>query len=626
MLARAVAPEDLVSGRTRLTGNFGEARGLRFHAGVDLSIGGVQGRALTSPVDGDVRRIAASYYGYGKQLLIEDSQGRRHLFAHLLDLREDLEQELLRRQLGAGRYHQSWDPGPGRFTVRAGEVIARGGDSGSGPPHLHYELRSADNRPLNPLLFGLEVKDDRPPRILEVALLPAETDSRIEGSLLPWVAAPHHLPDTLRATGSIDLALRAQDKVNGSESRLLPARYLLLEDEDTLSLVALDHFSFAENRQASRVIHLPLSNVLERDFVSLAWPNGERPFDRRHHRPVPDEPDAQPGSGGRLTAPEQTVLRILTLVVEDAAGNRAEQPLLLLHGPLDLDPEPARGRSGSDWPSRRDWWLEDGVHLALPAGVDRVRVESGAGLHWLPVGRRTRGSHQVAVAGHLLPDGPASLAWFKEERLLGSRSLDGFWLEAGRALRARVDESLRIVVPADASGRPQRLLLAREQTAEGELLRLGPEGLSLEQAVDLVPVTAATRPAGSHWLRRSTDDDQAVWFDKLEDDGALSTRRPGLYHMAQDTAGPVIRARKPGARSRQPRPVFVFDVEDVSGVSHVELRLNGDLALPRYDPDSQRVLFRPAVDLAPGSWRVELVVVDRLENTSTLESSLIIAP
>ncbi len=50
-----------------------------------------------------------------------------------------------------------------------------------GGPHLHFEIRDNQQRPINPLLFGFDIKDTRPPVIYGLFGYPLSEDSHIVG-------------------------------------------------------------------------------------------------------------------------------------------------------------------------------------------------------------------------------------------------------------------------------------------------------------------------------------------------------------------------------------------------------------------------------------------------------------
>ena len=69
--------------------------------------------------------------------------------------------------------------------VEKNQIIAYSGNTGSSlGPHLHYEIRNTSNqKPLNPLLFGMDVKDTRRPEIKGLFVY-TNIDNNIEPSLV----------------------------------------------------------------------------------------------------------------------------------------------------------------------------------------------------------------------------------------------------------------------------------------------------------------------------------------------------------------------------------------------------------------------------------------------------------
>lgn len=53
-----------------LTSIFGSARNRRYHAGIDVRTGGVDGKEVLAPADGYLMRVRTSYFGYGKALYL----------------------------------------------------------------------------------------------------------------------------------------------------------------------------------------------------------------------------------------------------------------------------------------------------------------------------------------------------------------------------------------------------------------------------------------------------------------------------------------------------------------------------------------------------------------------------
>ena len=103
----------------------------RMHKGVDILVG--TGTPVYATAEGKVA-FAGRGSGYGIHVIIEHrAAGYRTLYAHLSEISDHIR--------------------PGR-TVERGEEIALSGNTGlSKAPHLHYEVRKLDDKPINPLAF-----------------------------------------------------------------------------------------------------------------------------------------------------------------------------------------------------------------------------------------------------------------------------------------------------------------------------------------------------------------------------------------------------------------------------------------------------------------------------------------
>ena len=150
-----------------LSGTFAELRGNHFHGGIDIKTQGRSGLRIGAVADGYVSRVAVSPYGYGNALYLRHPEGYTTVYGHLNafypELEAWVEEQLRDRSKNDGNLY----PSPEQFKVTRGQLVAFSGNTGgSFGPHLHFEIRDTKTEePLNPLEFGIEVKDTRKPDI-----------------------------------------------------------------------------------------------------------------------------------------------------------------------------------------------------------------------------------------------------------------------------------------------------------------------------------------------------------------------------------------------------------------------------------------------------------------------------
>ena len=218
-----------IDGRIFLSGTFAELRSNHFHGGIDIKTGGVEGKNIYAAADGWVTRVKISPWGYGNALYIEHPNGYTTVYGHLQEINGDVakyirSQQYQQQSFGVDLYMKA-----GQFPVKKGEIVALSGNTGgSGGPHLHFEIReTANQEPINPLLFGLEVKDFIKPTINSIRIYPAELSASIEGksmatnySLKGW-GENYSLKekDTLNISGDFYLGINTVDKQNDTQNK-----------------------------------------------------------------------------------------------------------------------------------------------------------------------------------------------------------------------------------------------------------------------------------------------------------------------------------------------------------------------------------------------------------------------
>ncbi|MBT8278902.1 MAG: M23 family metallopeptidase [Bacteroidia bacterium] len=166
-----------------LSGTFAELRSNHFHSGLDIKTQGRQGLKVYASAEGYVSRIKISHYGYGKALYITHPNGYVTVYAHLQKFAPKIEECIKQKQYENESYEIEIFPNPDELKIETQELIAFSGNTGgSGGPHLHFEIRDKQERPINPMLFGFDIKDTRAPMVLRAFAYPIDGDAHIDSS------------------------------------------------------------------------------------------------------------------------------------------------------------------------------------------------------------------------------------------------------------------------------------------------------------------------------------------------------------------------------------------------------------------------------------------------------------
>jgi hypothetical protein len=246
-----------------MTSSFGEFRPGHFHAGIDLSTWGKVGYRVLAIGDGHVSRIRVSPYGYGRAVYLKLDSGEIVVYAHLSKFNSKIENIVEAEQTRKGRFNvQKYFSGK-ELRVKAGELLAYSGQTGIGVPHLHFEMRDAANRPINPLLKGYQITDSEVPVVSGISFTPLDGFSQVNGDYKPFIARPktqvsgHYvLSAPVVISGNVGLGVSAFDQADGASNRFGVYELELLINETLVFSSRYDRFSYDVTR------HL----VLDRDF------------------------------------------------------------------------------------------------------------------------------------------------------------------------------------------------------------------------------------------------------------------------------------------------------------------------------------------------------------------------
>jgi hypothetical protein len=402
-----------------LTSTFGEYRGGRLHAAVDLKTWGKEGYPVTAVANGYVWRVRTSPWGYGRVVYVKLNNGLFALWAHLSGFSERIEKYVREEQDRHGTYSVNLFFRPDQLPVKRGEVVGFSGSTGIGVPHLHFELRNAKQHPINPLLHGLEVKDTVPPTLQAIGLAPLDAYARVNGQhdpkafALAWHGRKKRFthPDTVAVWGRIGVGFKVFDRADASEltNRLAPYQMRLLVDGEEVFKKTLSEFGYDVTHHGELAFDYFMNRRGLGRFHSLYRKFGNQlPFYGNY------EIDDGVLFAGKADSDDRTVLlpgvHEVQVVAEDVEGNRSMGTLFVR---VVQEPEIE---------ALKVVWSDQAVQVVAQVfGARRVLFEQSEddGKTWAAVGkwRDVRGQ----VVRHTM-----SRASLFRMRIQGARGLEAF--------------------------------------------------------------------------------------------------------------------------------------------------------------------------------------------------------
>lgn len=614
-----------------LNGGFGEYRSNHFHAGFDLGTGGEVGRAVLAPISGWIERVRASGAGYGRSLYLHAEDGRLLVFGHLDAYAPPIAAYVAAAQESTGQYEVDLWPQAGRFRVAAGERIAWSGESGSGGPHLHFEVRRGDMA-YHPQRAGLAVADSSAPTLESVTLEPLDDTSYVERSAAPVTVRLAAQPAVVTMVGRVRAIVAARDGIWRGVDRMVPWSVGLGFDRVQVEC-RFDSVSWATDMNESDYLYDTGAVTGERGMLMWA-PAGFRPRVMRSSAPTGED-------AGTLVIHPGDPPRTLRLAARDVAGNLCERAIV-------LQPPPARAAPGAGCP---DTTLAGGRSLAdssrwfeissLPGDHLRVTYRGApAASRGVTIGGRPAsmrdGDWSAVVSLARLDRGGSPI-----EIPVSGRVADGGSWTRRLDVALRRDPSARVplerseaigwTVPRGAQFEPAPVLFRWSASASGapaelalrsEVLELMPPSARLRKPMQLE--WGSVKPLGADLGLYGDDGEGWSWIGSTLDSATGrrtgETRHFGRFALFADTIAPRITPLRPpshdlgGPYSRWALEARVR--EEGSGVDSRGswIEIDGRRQPAEWDGEKEVLRWRPPRAPKAGTHRFTVVVRDHAGN------------
>ena len=574
-------PRAPLAGKLVLTGSFGEHRNSHIHAGLDISTGGEVGRPVLAPASGFIARIRASGAGYGRSIYLQADDGRLLVLAHLEAFDEPWASYVALVQDSSGRYEQDLWPERERFRVRAGDRLGWSGRSGTGTPHLHFEIRRGDMA-LSPMRAGLDVADVAAPELRSFTLEPLDEQSFVNHSAAPFTTRFGGRADTLVLEGRARAVVEAVDP--GERGAEMAPWGVGVEWQGM-------HYEWRA------------------DSISWATDLAEVDYDYDLGRAVPFS---------------KTTLRMWAAAGVRPRMSNTNVPLSEAAGVIEARPgDPPRplrvlARDLAGHVTTRDVWIRgprEGERVGLrktPLFVLNERLEADP----LPNGRLRVESHE------------GDSTWIgvtNENDLIRSGVLDGFaaWTVDSAAVFEPTAWTIRR--EPHANGVPAEL---RQASAVLVILPMRPP---LRRAIRL----EMARPSADSSLAVYREGDDGWEFAGAELDPttnmfSIQTRRLGRFAVFADTRAPritdAVPSRDPVARGYPRWTLTSRLVDDGAGVAALEtwFVVDGVRRPAEWDAVRNELRWRPIRAPARGTHRYEVVATDRAGNVARRAGTFVV--
>ena len=257
-----------------LNGNFGEARSNHFHSGIDIKTQLKEGFKILSAADGYISRIKIAHGGFGKAIYIDHPNGYTTVYAHLKKFNNEIERFIKKYQYKRQSYEIDLYLNPKDIKVVNHQIIAISGNTGSSSgPHLHFETRkSSSQKALNPLLFGIDIKDTKRPQVNSIYMYKKMSLNDISEPIkleLSKINDSTYYTGKIKENGLISFGVNGFDQQDLANNRNGIYKISTFYINKLINSITFDSFFFEESIKINTLIDYPYYIINKQRILKL---------------------------------------------------------------------------------------------------------------------------------------------------------------------------------------------------------------------------------------------------------------------------------------------------------------------------------------------------------------------
>jgi hypothetical protein len=238
-----------------LSGSMGELRSNHFHGGIDVRTSGTVGLPILASAQGYVSKVVVTSYSYGNMVHITHPNGYVTVYAHLDKFYGKIASYVLDKQYEKESFELELELPKNFINLQKGDTIGLSGNTGaSRGPHLHFEVRDANNRMYNPMLWGFpEIKDNIAPLFDRLAIRCLEKNARVNDAFGRMEFKPIkkngiYTLNTIEAWGQIGIEIQTHDMMNLTANMMGISYITVWLDDKEILYHDITTYGFEENR------------------------------------------------------------------------------------------------------------------------------------------------------------------------------------------------------------------------------------------------------------------------------------------------------------------------------------------------------------------------------------------